>query len=133
MPFLTFALCLASVKLPTFLLACLLLAAALNVGLAARRHFQLGTLPPALAVTHPADAFAARLDAVSDPAELRRLALARHRALLAADHDTRALLGTVETISRADFIQSGIVLLCALGVWFYGHRTPRPAALPTHE
>ncbi len=112
-------------RLPTLFLSCLLLVAVCNVALAARRQFQLRLLPPALAATHPADAFAARLDAVSDPAELRRLALARHRALLDADHTAQTLLGTVGTLSRSELIQSGVVFLCALGVYFFDHRPRR--------
>ena len=113
-------------RLPTLFLTCVLLVAAFNVALAARRQWQLRLLPPALAETHPVDAFAARLDAVTDPAELRQLALARHRALLAADHTTQSLLGTVGTISRSDLIQNGVVFLLALGVYFFDRRPRRP-------
>ncbi len=112
-------------RLPTLFLSCLLLVAACNLALAARRQFQLRLLPPALAETHPADAFAARLDAISDPVELRRLALARHRALLAADHTTQTLLGSVGTLSRSELIQSGVVCLLALGIYFSGQRARR--------
>ena len=94
--------------------------------MAARRQSQLRLLPPALAETHPADAFAARLDAVSDPAELRRLALARHQALLAADRTTQALLGTIGTISRSDLLQSGMIFLLAGGAYFFDRRPARP-------
>lgn len=112
-------------RLPTLLLTCLLLAAAFNLALAARRQFQLRRLPPALAETHPADAFAARLEMISDPSELRRLALARHRALLDADHTAQSLLGTVGTLSRSELIQSGVVFLLGLGVYFTDHRPRR--------
>ena len=111
-------------KWSTLFLACLLLAVAINAALAAQRQIQLRRLPPALAETHPADAFAARLDAVSDAAELRRLALARHRALLVADHTTQNLLATVATINRSDLIQSGVIFLLALGVYFSDRRRP---------
>ena len=114
-------------RLPTLFLACLLLAAAFNVLLAAQRQFQLRVLPPALAESHPADAFAARLDAVSDPAELRRLALARHRSLLDADHTTHTLFATVGTICRFDLIQNGLVFLLALGVCFFDRPCRRVA------
>ena len=113
-------------RLPTFLLICLSLIAAFNAALAARREFQLRVLPPALDATHPAEAFAARLDTVADPAELRRLALARHRSLLAADQTARSLLVTIRTISRSESIQSGCVFLLALGVYFSGRRPLRP-------
>ena len=112
-------------RLPTLFLTCLLLVAACNLALAARRQFQLRRLPPALAETHPTDAFAARLETISDPAELRRLALARHRALLDADHTTQDLLGTVGTLSRSELTQSGIVFLLGLGVYFF-----RPTTAP---
>ena len=112
-------------RLPTLFLSCLLLVAACNIALATRRQFQLHRLPPALAETHPADAFAARLDTVSDPAELRRLALARHRALLDADHTAQSLLGTVGTLSRSELIQSGVVFLLALGIYFFDRRPRR--------
>ena len=111
-------------RLPTFFLACLCLAAAFNLALAAARQLQLRALPPALAASHPLDAFAARLDTISDPAELRRLALVRHRELLARDHIAQNLLETVAAISRSDMIQGGLILLLALGVYF-SDRTPR--------
>ena len=110
-------------RLPAFLLICLLLIAAFNATLAVRRQFQLRVLPPALAETHPADAFAAQLDAMTDPAELRRIALARHRSLLAADRTAQTLLVTIRTISRSESIQSGFVFLLALGVYFSGRRS----------
>lgn len=113
-------------RLPTLFLACILLVAAFDLALSAQRQWQLRALPLALSELRPADAFAARLDAVTDPAELRRLALARHRALLDSDRITQSLLGTVKTISRSDGIQSGLVILLTLGVYFFDHR-PRTA------
>ena len=107
------------------LLICLLLVAAFNLAIAGQRLAQLRSLPPALAETHPADAFAARLDAVSDPAELRRLAFARHQALLDRDRTTHDLLATIRTISRTELAQSGIVLLLAGGIYFVVRRPAR--------
>lgn len=104
---------------PTFFLACLLLAAVFSAALAVQRQAQLRALPPALADTHPVEAFAARLETISDPVELRRLAVARHRALLDADHTTQTLLATVGTMSRFDLTQSGIVFLLALAVYWF--------------
>ncbi len=106
-------------RLPTFFLIGMLLVAAGSGALAARRQSQLRGLPPPLAETHPVEAFAARLDAISDPVELRRLALARHRSLLDADHTTQTLLATVGTMSRFDLVQSGIVFLLALGIYSF--------------
>lgn len=110
---------------PSSLLICLLLVAAFNLAVAAQRLSQLRSLPPALAETHPADAFAARLDALSDPAELRRLALSRHQALLDRDRTTHDLLATIRTISRTELAQSGIVLLLTGGIYFAVRHPPR--------
>ena len=107
-------------RLPTFFLLCLLLLAACNAVLAARRQFQLRALPPVLTETHPAEIFAARLDAVTDPVELRRLTLARYRSLLASDQTVHNLLVTLRTSSRIDFAQSGIIFLLASGIYFSG-------------
>ena len=109
---------------PTFFLIGVLLVAAGGGALAARRQFQLRVLPPPLAETHPAEAFAARLDTLSDPVELRRLALARHRSLLDADHTTQTLLATIGTMSRFDLVQSGVIFLLALASYFF-ERSPR--------
>ena len=116
-------------RLSTFLLIGLLVVAACNLALAAQRQWQLRPLPPAFAETHPADAFAARLDTISDPAELRQLALARHRTLLAVEQTTQNVLGLVGTITRSDLIQSGLVFLLALGICFFD-RYPRASEKP---
>ncbi len=112
-------------RLPTFFLLCLLLLAAYNAVLAARRQFQLRALPPVLTETHPAEIFAARLDAVTDPVELRRLTLARYRSLLASDQTVHNLLVTLRTSSRIDFAQSGIIFLLASGIYFSGQHSFR--------
>ena len=109
-------------RLPNILVVCLVLVAAFNLAVAVQRLSQLRSLPPALAETHPADAFAARLDAVSDPTELRRLALARHQALLDRDRTTHDLLTTIRTISRTELAQNGFVLLLAGGIYFVVRR-----------
>ncbi len=113
-------------RLPNLLLLCLLLVAVFNSLLAIQRLRQLRSLPPALAETHPAAAFAARLDAVFDPAELRRLALARHRTLLDADQTSHTLVATIGTISRTELAQSGIVLLLAGGIYIVSRRPAGP-------
>ena len=112
-------------RLPHFFVFCVLLIAACDTALALRRQFQLRVLPPPLAQTHPADAFASQIDAVTDPTELRRLALARHRSLLAADQTTQDLLATVRSLSRSDAVQSAMIVLLALGIYFSSRHSLR--------
>lgn len=110
-------------RLPSFFLGCLLLSSAFDVYTGTRRYLKgRPELPTAVAPVRSTEALQTRLNDITDPAELRQIALERHRAFLQADHVVNTAVPAIRAQIRLNLTRGVVVFLFAMCVYLFEFR-----------
>ena len=113
------------VKVPTFFLGVLLFVMLINAAGGYRLRAKIARVPPDPVGVQSEEAFAAKAATLTDPAELRALAIKEHRRVVAASHLFDALDSLLKSLGRTLMFQTWGVLILGLCYYLFEYRTPR--------